>query len=444
MIAPDLIVLTVLFSLLGVAISMLLVFLPGLHIYNIVGFAVLIYIPLAGLFDPIILGGLFIGMIVSFTVFFTCITTLYFQAPDDSTVFIILPSSRSMMLGKAHETVLLTSISSITGLYVVVLGLVALGPRLSLLYNVLRPHVYWIIGLVIVYLLMTEWPKDFGVGQTRLQRLVDGWSSLAAGYLTFFLSALLGMIVFYKTMIPPEDAFSNLAPLFVGLFAVPSVILNLVARTKIPKQHIAKSAKVNAEQILRVTGSGTIGGAFGSLIPGVTAGPAGLFTGHATAQRDSTMFIMSIGTVRILYYVGGMMAFMYPLMHLRRGGLAINFNLFFIPETFDEFYILAGCVLIAGAATIVATLLLSRVAAKLVSSVSYKYISIAVLVIIIIIIYLLTSWQGLLIMSLAAAIGTIPVVFHSRRTNLLAALLVPLWLNIAGLGPIVAAMLGLI
>ena len=56
----------------------------------------------------------------------------------------------------------------------------------------------------------------------------------------------------------------------------------------------------------------------------------------------------------------------------------------------------------------------------------------------------LTGWGGLAVTGVAAGIGLIPLVWGSRRMNCLGVLLLPVTLNLAGLGAGVAKMLGLI
>jgi putative membrane protein len=56
----------------------------------------------------------------------------------------------------------------------------------------------------------------------------------------------------------------------------------------------------------------------------------------------------------------------------------------------------------------------------------------------------LTGWEGLVIAIVATGIGLLPVMWGSRRMNCMGVLLLPLTLNLAGLGPTVAGWLGLV
>ena len=83
-------------------------------------------------------------------------------------------------------------------------------------------------------MLMSEWPKG-GYRGTPIKKFLDAWGSLSAGILTFFLSGFLGFIIMNKSLIPLKTSFQGIMPAFVGLFAVPWIITNIISRKKIPK-----------------------------------------------------------------------------------------------------------------------------------------------------------------------------------------------------------------
>ena len=86
----------------------------------------------------------------------------------------------------------------------------------------------------------------------------------------------------------------------------------------------------------------------------------------------------------------------------------------------------------------------SRLAVWLVERVNYRYISLVTLGILVARTNFMTGWGGLAIMLIATPIGWLPVLWGSRRLNCLGVLLVPITLNLAGLGPNVAGWLGIL
>jgi putative membrane protein len=59
------------------------------------------------------------------------------------------------------------------------------------------------------------------------------------------------------------------------------------------------------------------------------------------------------------------------------------------------------------------------------------------------VVYALFGWIGLGLMTVATAIGLIPVYYHSRRMNCMGVLLLPIALNMGDLGPAVVRLMGL-
>jgi putative membrane protein len=293
-------------------------------------------------------------------------------------------------------------------------------------------------------MLMSEWPKTTDRAKTSLGRLWEAWRGLGAGILTFLLSGILGFILMYKSPVPTEISFQNLLPAFVGLFAFPWVIENLLSQTKIPPQHIAKSVDVQPGHLIRGVGAGALGGLFAAFFPLVTGGIGGFLAGHATAQRDDRVFILSQGASKVIYYVGAMWLFFVPNVHLGKGGMAGMLSTIYTPYTSAMYYTAVAAIAICAVLAFFMLLGFSRAAIWLVTRVDYKYVSAITLVILTAIVFGLTGVGGLAVAFVATGIGLTPVLWGSRRMNCLGVLLVPITLNMAGVGPIVAGWLGLI
>jgi putative membrane protein len=86
---------------------------------------------------------------------------------------------------------------------------------------------------------------------------------------------------------------------------------------------------------------------------------------------------------------------------------------------------------------------LSRGAAWLVARVDYRLVSGAVLGLLVALVLAVTGPGGLLVAAVASAIGLVPLLWGARRSDCLGVLLVPLTLQLGGLGPTVAGWLGL-
>jgi putative membrane protein len=238
--------------------------------------------------------------------------------------------------------------------------------------------------------------------------------------------------------------FQNLMPAFVGLFAIPWVVQNLLSQTRMPVQVQGRSVDLSPGLIARGVGAGALGGLFAAFFPVVTGGIGGLLAGQATAQRDDRLFLISQGASKLIYYVGAFLFFFVPGLHLTRGGMAGMLSILYRPHGPVTYWTAIAATLVCGALAFGLLLWLGRLASWLVTKVDYRWVSAATLVLLVGGVLALSRWNGLLIAAVATAIGLIPVMWGSRRMNCMGVLLLPLTVQMAGLGPTVAGWLGLV
>jgi putative membrane protein len=429
-------------ALAGTLLSSFLSCIPALHIYNVAGFLIVVTLRFEGVVAGELLAMFMLGMVVGYALLNT-IPSIFLAAPDDSTIFLALPGQKYLMERRGFEASVLSGVGGLGGLLVLLL----VAPFASALFSVVRavvaPHLHWILGAIILFMLMSEWPKGSDRGSSGLARFLDAWRSLGAGLLTFILSGILGFILFYGNLLPAEVAFQNLLPAFVGLFAIPWVLQNLISQVQVPRQHVAQRVDLSPGLVARGVGAGALGGLFAAFFPAVTGGIGGFLAGHATAQRDDRLFIVSQGASKLVYYVGALLFFFLPGLHLTRGGMAWMLGVIYTPYTPETYWLAVAAVLICGALAFLMLLWLSRGAIWLVTRVDYRWISASTLLLLAGIVLALTGWEGLVIAVVATGIGLLPVMWGSRRMNCMGVLLLPLTLNLAGLGPGVAGWLGL-
>ncbi|HOV49403.1 MAG TPA: tripartite tricarboxylate transporter permease [Anaerolineae bacterium] len=426
----------------GIAASVLAL-VPALHIYNVAGFLLLFSAALEPMLTPERMAFLFLGLITGYAMLNT-ISSIFLSVPDDSTVFIVLPGQKYLLQQRGYEAVALSGLGGLGGL----LFLVALTPVASRLLpvvrEVLRPHMGWILWTIIAYMLLSEWPKGTDRAPAGWRRWWDAWRSLAAGLATFLLSGLLGFILMYRSLVPVEVSYQNLLPAFVGLFAVPWVLQNLLARVELPPQHIARTLDVPPLALFQGVAAGVLGGMFAAFFPVITGGIGGFLAGHATAQRDERAFIISQGASKIVYYVGGFLFFFVPGLHLTRGGMAWMISTRYSTYTPQRYLWATAAALLTGTVAFFLSLGLARVVIALIARVSYRALSLVTLGILIAVVLGMTGVGGLAICAVATGIGLIPVLWGSRRMNCMGVLLLPIALNMVGAGDVVARFLGLL
>jgi putative membrane protein len=448
------------YAVIGTLLASVLALVPALHIYNVAGFVILGTAALGPLLPPHHLAMFFLGLVTAYAIVGS-IPGIFLSAPDDATVFVVLPGQKYLMQQRGYEAAALMGLGSLGGIAVLAL-LTPLAPRLlPPLRQLLQRHIHWILWTVVAYMLMSEWPKGSDRAPAGLRRLWEGWRSLTAGLATFLLSGVLGFILMYRSILPVTVAYQNLLPAFVGLFAVPWVLQNLLARVALPRQHIPETVDATPWLFLRGTLAGALGGLFAAFFPVVTGGIGGFIAGHATAQRDDRLFIISQGASKVVYYVGGFLFFFVPGLHLTRGGMAWMISTLWTAHTPQTYYLAVAAIVLTGTLSFFLLLLMTRVTIRLIERVDYRWISLGTLAILLTVVaavpvlgaltegkaaggLLLAALSGLLICAASTGVGLIPVLWGSRRMNCMGVLLVPIGLNMVGAGATVAGWLGLL
>jgi len=429
----------------GTCCAALVSVLPGLHVYNLLGLLLAGWtlLPGAGPAPELLLP--FMISLVCGWIFLSTLPALLLGAPDESAVFTVLPGQKRLMAGRGFEAVMLTAAGSLTGVVLLLAVAAPLAPQIGpLVQAVTAPHQHWMVWVVILYLLMSEWPRGGTVGPTGWSRFVDAWKPLAMGWVTFALSGLLGFILLYRSPVSHEAAFQNIMPAFTGLFGVPWCLLNLLSRVKAPCQQTADALDGSLDVLLRGTLAGGLGGGFAAFVPGITGGTGGLLAGQACAQRDERVFLVSQGTARTVYYLGGLLLFFAPGLRLTRGGAAWLLQGFFEPGGMRDYLLLLGSLSLSSALAYLLIEPVARGTVRMLGRMDVRIPSAIALLVMTGLVAGLTGPAGLFIMAVATGIGLLPVLFGSRRLNCLGVLLLPLACNMSGFGPRIAIWLGLL
>ena len=370
----------ILCAIAGVLLGSLLSILPSMHVLNIAGIGLLIYLIFP--WDPLGLGMIFAGLLIGYVVV-GIIQMTYMGVPDDSMRYFAFPNQKYLMYGRGHEAAVLAGVGALGSMMI----FLAIAPAASWIFPIFRklttPHFHWILIGVVVYLLQADWPKDWGSrAKTRLGRLKDGWASLSASWLTFFLSMMLGFILLNRSIAPLERAFQNLMPVVIGFFAIPSLLLNMVSRVRIPPQNLGNDLYVSKKDVARGVSTGFLGGMFAAYEPAITAGPGGKLAAHATTTGGDIQFMVSGAAARFAYYVGAFFLFWVPLLHLARGGMAWISTMVYQPTVESEFWLLIASMAFATVFAFGLLVALSRVIAKRIHKISYSKLSLIIMAIV--------------------------------------------------------------
>jgi putative membrane protein len=358
-------------------------------------------------------------------------------APDDAAVLTVLPATKLLLRGHGALALRLQA----AGMLGALLGLLALAPVFDVflrpLRAILQPHMHWIVWAIVLFMVLGEWPRADDANPSPLRRLVSAWVYLGAGLATFMLSGGLGLILAQRAILAPEAAHQSLLPAFTGLFTIPGMLQTLLLGRTLPPQRTPEETPT-AAALLRGSLIGLAGGLFAGFLPVISGGVGALLAGHASAQRDDRVFLIAQGANRVAYVIGGALLLFTPGLTLSRGGLSALLSTHYTPAGWPDFYRALAVIALSGAA---ATGLLwrgapqlARAAARLPGRATAAMNALLALTLV----WGFTGVPGLGICAAASAIGLIPVVFGGRRLNCLGVLLMPISVNLAGLGECVA------
>lgn len=440
-------ILIFIYTILGTLMGGLLSMIPALHIFNVAGIALLAWWKWPYLIPEVALPAFFMSQLVAWSIINT-IPSMFFGAPDEAAVFVVLPGQKYMLQGRGYEASILTGVGSLAAIVVMALLTPFCFYALPAIVRIRSQNLGWILLLFVTYMVMSEWPKGSGLGRTRWEKFKWAWANLIAGIGTMALAGFMGFIILNRTFVPLEMSFQGIMPVFVGLFAVAIIARSIVSQEKVPAQHISSSIDLDHRLLAKGVFAGTLGGGIAAVTPCVTGGIGGIVAGAATGQRDDRIFVISQGVSKVVYYVGAFLLFFVPTLMpkgggLARGGMTIILKPVFTPYTFEDYYQILAVMMISGALSFFMMFPLTRWTIKLITHVDYHHIYFAALAIIFIIVWSLTGWMGMFLMAVGTGIGLIPAFYHSRLSNSMALLLIWMALSMAGHGPAVLHFFGL-
>ncbi|MGB9827083.1 MAG: tripartite tricarboxylate transporter permease, partial [Thermosphaera sp.] len=184
-------------------------------------------------------------------------------------------------------------------------------------------------------------------------------------------------------------------------------------------------------------------GGIAAFFPIITGGMGALVGGHMASSRGDDTFLISQGAARTVYYTGALFFLFHPTMRITRGSVAWLVGGVYTPKTWAEFYAGAAFIILAAAVSFVITLYLSKAVARLLTRISYVYISAATLVFLISLVYYLTGPVGLVLMLAATSVGFAAMVFNTRLSYCLGSLILPVLANTMGFAGFFLELLGL-
>jgi len=392
----------------GVALGVLTGLLPGLHPNTMIP----LLVGAAAYFDPVTAAVILVatGITNSFVAF---IPAILLGAPEDAEAMSSLPGHRLLLAGRGYEAIKMTIIGGLGSVILCIMALPVLWFGFPVVYSVTRPFLHWLLSAVVAYMMLSE----------------TGWNKAGWAFMTFMLAGILGVITL--------DSFGSrsLFPMLTGLFGLPMILLSLKRGIKLPESISYESEQLPRKSRFAGMAAGSAAGILVGLLPGIGSAQATVLAREAVGNSKNTghsdrTFLMAAGGVTAADSIYSLLA-LWMIGNPRSGiSVAISQIVDVTPQLLMT--VIPALVAAAGIAAYI-TLRLARVMIPLMRRINYGKLNMAVILLLVLLVAIFSGPLGLLILTVATAIGLIPNLTGIRRSHSMGCLLLPAILFFAGL-----------
>lgn len=458
--ASTILLLSLLFTFIGISLGVLTGLVPGIHV-NTISFLIISSLAPISLFVSRLLSGfeftnfellLFISMLVMGCLithtFLDFIPSTFLGAPEGETALAVLPAHEMLLEGKGYEAVKASALGSFAASFIALCMILparlVMGDPVNL-YERLIPFIPLILFLVVLVLVLQEGtsfidfrPKTVAVG-------------------IFLLSGLLGFVVLtpsglytYNWTLIEQGGTPNTSlmmfPMFTGLFGISNLLVSLMDDPDVPEQK-TEGVEIQVGKKSKVRGiiSGTFSGGLVGWLPGITAAAATAVTRVFTPQEvdeetKSREYIMAVSAVDTSCAIFTLVA-LFVIMKARSGAMQAILRIneghiqgwISIMEVPDLFLLLLFSVVISASVAYLLTLVIGKKFTVIHQKIEYSKLSKGIIAFLIMMIIVLSGPIGLFIALISTAIGVIPPLYGVKRVHLMGCIIFPIILFFTGL-----------
>jgi len=389
--------------LVGIIFGIVAGLLPGLHPNSTIP----IILGMAIVFGPLPAAVILVssGVVNSFVNF---IPSILLGAPEESTALGVLPGHKLLLEGRGYEAIKLCIKGSLGGVLFSIASLPLLVFFIPSMYELIRPHVHWLLIAVIGYLILGEKGKN---------------KFYAFGF--FILSGIFGLITL--------NNFGDfiLFPLLTGLFGLPMILMSIFQKTTFPEKISFDENKIERKNILSCIGIGSLAGIIAGLLPGLGSTQSTILTQQIFGKsKDGREFLMSVGAITACDIVYSILALW--LINNPRSGIAIGVGKL-LEVGIKEVIIFIIVILISAAIAAILSMKMTKIFLNLLKRINYQKVCICTFIFLLFLTIIFSGLIGILVLFISTAIGLIPNYLNIRRTYGMGCLILPTILFFAGI-----------
>ncbi len=331
--------------------------------------------------------------------FLDSIPSAFFGVPDEGTALSILPAHRLVLKGRALEVISISLWASFSAI-LFALPLLLIYPSLAERYSPTLGRVF--VLLLEVFLILTE------KGIKKLHALM-----------IFLLSGYLGITV---EKFPLKEPYFHL---FVGLFAVPTLIVALGSSQKKLTFDSDAEIKMKTSKFIFFSLLGSLLGMMASLLPTFTSSQAALM--GSFISRDERSFLTVVFSVNTSNFIFSLVNFY--LTGRTRNGIMVLLRKRHAVLTHSQMQLLVLMSLAISLVVMLYGVRLARIISRMLQGIDYKKLNLGILVFVFLASYYFDGFLGILFLTTAGMIGYLTLRLGVKRTNCMGVLMLKIILK---------------
>jgi putative membrane protein len=385
-------------TLFGVALGTVSGLIPGIHANTMAGILLGAQAILISILGPVALACALIAALITHT-FLDIVPSTFLGVPDADTVLSVLPAHALCLEGHAQEAVRISALGSAAA---VILG-IPLALVLFAFLPAFQAYIDWWIGVLLVAV----------IGILIIYAESPFWSMVL-----FLSSGILGLFTFRYSYLSWNTLGGTelLMPLLTGLFGI--AVLLRASHGQMPPQKY-DGMRLSSGSMIRGATLGTVAGALVGWLPGLSTATAnGLLATLIRYQQDQRGYIFATSAANTANAITGLAA-LYAVSRMRNGVMVALSTLDLPP-----FSALLAALSISALLAYLLTLFFSHSALRF-NGLSVRNLNLGVILFVILLSFTITGPFGMLILSLATALGLVPSLLNIPRVTCMGAVILP-------------------
>lgn len=394
-------ILIILFALLlGCCAGVITGLIPGLHTNTIAVIALSISAILTKFFSLTGVGVFLVSMVVVHS-FVDFIPATFLGAPEAETALSVLPGHKMLLEGKGYQALVLTVIGGI--------GAFLVGLAILPFFFVFLGKGYLFLTKIIPYILIL-----FSVAFILIEK---GLKQKIWALLVFLFSGVLGLIVLNNVNITQP-----LFPLLTGLFGISTLIISMSGTNKMPRQSLDVNEKFFTKNKFLDYLKAAFSSVVVSILPAIGAAQATVIAQGFVRFKNYKDYLVIIGGINTVSSIFVLTTFY--LIGKARTGVMATLQQITVLDFYTYLILIAACLVAAGIG-VFATLKIGKYIAARIWKIKYRKLSLVIITFLFVLAFLFSSWIGLLVVSVATAIGLLAPLVGCRRIHAMGVLVLP-------------------